>query len=167
MIMKTDNFFEDLAETKKMLQKADIPMIASTHFDGWQGARSNELSDGYQPIKEHIIKTIEKKFNLNRKDFKKIDVGLHERKDLKVNIHQDESDLNVLIFLHGENNIYNGTGFYNKTSEAEILDLSVGFKENRAICFNPKTPHASLTGLMPGQSSLRWTINTFFYKEVA
>ena len=165
--MITDNFFEDLDETKKMLEKANIPMISSTNLDGWQGARSNELSDGHQAIKEHIVKTIEKKFNLNRLDFQKIDVGLHERKDLKVNIHKDESDLNVLIFLHGETNIYNGTGFYNKTPEAEILDLSVGFKENRAICFDPKTPHASLTGLMPEQSSSRWTINTFLYKEVA
>ena len=165
--MITDNFFDNLEETKKMIKNSNIETYSSTDNDGWQGLRTKDLGQSHLNIKEHIIKTIEKKFNLDRKDFKKIDVFLHNRKDQKVNIHQDESDFNVLIFLSGDFNIYNGTGFYNKTPKAEILDLSVGFKENRAICFDPKIPHASLTGLSPDKSSHRWTINTFLYKEVA
>lgn len=165
--MITDNFFDDLDKTKKLIDASNIKTYEPGEGQGWQGLRTKDLDDGHSDVKEHIIETIEKKFNLDRKDFKKIDVFLHNRKDLKVNIHQDESDLNVLVFFDGDFNIYNGTGFYNKTPEAEILDLSVGFKENRAICFDPKIPHASLTGLSPDHSSYRWTINTFLYKEAA
>lgn len=163
MIQITDNFFEDISEAHKKFKDASVPMLDPTDQDGWQGSRSNEFDD-VPELKEYVIQNIERAFNLNRKDYSKIEIVLHYRKDLKVNIHQDDSDLNVLIFFEGEHNIYNGTGFYHKTPEAEILDLSVGFKQNRAICFSPKTPHASLTGLNTTLSSPRWTINSFLYK---
>lgn len=163
MISITDNFFDDLESIKKKID--DVLYTESDGSIGWQGMRSDELSESQPDLYEILVSTIEKRFSIDRSDYRKIEFGFHYRKDNVVNIHQDDSDHNCLIFLKGDFNIWNGTGFYEKTPEAEILSLSVGFKENRAIFFDPKIPHSSLTGLNPEMSSARWTLNTFMYKK--
>lgn len=163
MILIEDNFFSDIEQIKKKID--DVLYTESDGTTGWQGMRSDELSESQPELYEMLVTTIEKKFGVNRNSYKKIEFGFHYRKDSTVNIHQDESDHNCLIFLKGDLSIWNGTGFYEKTSEAEILSLSIGFKENRAIFFDPKIPHSSLTGLNPEMSSARWTLNTFMYKK--
>lgn len=163
MISIVDNFFDDLESIKKKID--EVLYTESNGSMGWQGMRSDELSESQPELYETLVSTIEKRFGIDRNDYKKIEFGFHYRKDNSVNIHQDDSDYNCLVFLKGDFNIWNGTGFYEKTPEAEILSLSVGFKENRAIFFDPKIPHASLTALNPEMSSARWTLNTFMYKK--
>jgi len=60
--------------------------------------------------------------------------------------HIDLNNLNCLIYIKGNYLINSGTGFYdyNKDKNESILNTHVGFKENRAIIFDPKIYHASL-----------------------
>ena len=76
----------------------------------------------------------------------------------KVMAHTDsERDFNFILYLKGEELIYNGTGFYYKNN----LNTYIGFVENRAIFFDGKNNlHTNLQAL--GPSSGRHTINIFY-----
>jgi|TARA_R100001509_G_scaffold75539_1_gene42234 hypothetical protein len=66
---------------------------------------------------------------------------------------------NCLIYLKGEELMYNGTGFYYN----DDLHTYVGFVQNRALFFNGgDVMHTNLQAL--GPSSNRFTLN-IFYKE--
>lgn len=79
----------------------------------------------------------------------------------KVLPHTDDTNAtyNCLIYLKGEELMYNGTGFYHNNN----LHTYVGFVQNRALFFNGgDVLHTNLQAL--GPSSNRFTLN-IFYKE--
>jgi hypothetical protein len=58
--------------------------------------------------------------------------------------HADTCNVNCIVYIKGNELINSGTGFYDKRENEYILNLHVGFKENRAIIFDSKIYHASL-----------------------
>lgn len=165
MIFIKDNFFSDLNEIKKILQK--IPVYSDKDWERktnkkihWQGNRSDDFGvfhkDVYEIIKNNIEATFEKKFKINW-------MCLHERKDERMNPHQDTDghDTNCLIYISGLEGVQNGTGFYNNNE----LSVSVGFVENRAILFPSNHLHSCLQAIYPDNSSSRVTINCFMEEQ--
>lgn len=67
-------------------------------------------------------------------------------KHTKMTPHIDPCGLNCLVYLKGLTMLNSGTGFYEYLKEADdyIISRHIGFKENRAIIFDSKIPHASL-----------------------
>jgi hypothetical protein len=61
--------------------------------------------------------------------------------------HKDPGGiLNILIMISGPEAVTNGTVFYYGTEENCVLDMHVGFRENRAVMFPSNkihSPHAS------------------------
>ena len=75
----------------------------------------------------------------------------------KVLNHTDDNDYNFILYLKGNELVYNGTGFYTKNN----LNTYIGFVENRAIFFDGRNNmHTDLQAL--GESSFRYTINIFY-----
>ena len=76
----------------------------------------------------------------------------------KVLAHKDlGKDFNFILYLRGNELIYNGTGFYTKNN----LNTYIGFVENRAIFFDGKNNlHTDLQAL--GPSSGRHSLNIFY-----
>ena len=58
--------------------------------------------------------------------------------------HEDTCTINCIVYIKGDELINSGTGFYDKKEKQYVLNLHVGFKENRAIIFDSKIYHASL-----------------------
>lgn len=77
-------------------------------------------------------------------------------------IHKDLDDYNFILYLRGKEILFNGTGFF-KENQEEGLDVTVSFKENRALFFNGcDVYHSDLQSF--GESSFRYTINIFYKK---
>lgn len=84
----------------------------------------------------------------------------------EINAHRDESEYNFLLYLYGEELVYNGTGFWTKQTKDGNLDLNtyIGFKRNRGIFFNGSDIlHGDLQAL--GPSSPRYALTLFLDKE--
>tara|TARA_R110002020_G_scaffold331576_1_gene547063 strand:+ start:1626 stop:2135 length:510 start_codon:yes stop_codon:yes gene_type:complete len=62
----------------------------------------------------------------------------------KPTIHTDLHKINCIIYLKGQSQINNGTGFYEKKKGTYVLNSHIGFKENRAVFFRGDRKHASL-----------------------
>ena len=105
-----------------------------------------------------LFKKIKKQFFPNVK--LKIDsASYHWRHNKeKVLAHTDAGkDFNFILYLRGNELVYNGTGFYYKNN----LNTYIGFVENRAIFFDGKNNlHTDLQAL--GPSSGRHTLNIFY-----
>ena len=78
--------------------------------------------------------------------------------------HNDNCDLNCLVYLKGNEIINSGTGFYDKKEEEYVLNRHIGFKENRALIFDSKIFHASLQ-FNKDAGSRYIMANFFYYKE--
>tara|TARA_R100001591_G_scaffold117820_1_gene138262 strand:+ start:870 stop:1358 length:489 start_codon:yes stop_codon:yes gene_type:complete len=106
---------------------------------------------------EWLFKKIKKQFfpNVNLKVNKGSYHLRHNAK--KVMSHEDEEDYNFILYLKGDELVYNGTGFYYKNK----LNTYLGFINNRALFFDGKNNvHTDLQAL--GKSSPRHTINIFY-----
>jgi|TARA_R100001460_G_scaffold85919_1_gene127244 hypothetical protein len=165
VIIVKDNFFSDLDEIKKILQK--VPVYSNEDWERstnkkiyWQGNRSNDFGTSHKDIYDMIKKNIEVTF---KKKFKINSMCLHERKDERMNPHLDTDghDTNCLIYISGVQGIQNGTGFYNN----DELSVSVGFMENRAILFPSNHLHSCLQAIYSKKSSFRVTVNCFMEEE--
>jgi|TARA_R100001460_G_scaffold6127_1_gene16268 hypothetical protein len=73
--------------------------------------------------------------------------------------HHDVCAYNCLIYLVGDKLINNGTGFYEKFNDQYQLHTHIGFKENRAILFNPSIHHCPLQ--FAGNSTPRYIMSNF------
>ena len=81
----------------------------------------------------------------------------HNKTRVLPHLDKEHNDYNCIIYLKGNELIYNGTGFYYNNS----LHTYVGFVKNRALFFNgAKVYHTDLQGL--GESSIRYTLNVFY-----
>ncbi len=109
-----------------------------------------------------ILKKIKDEFFLHD-DLKPVEIRAHLKHNTKEpHAHRDgKGDKEVwsfLLYVKGEQLLYNGTAFYGQDSK---LNTYVGFQENRALLFNSgKIYHTDLQAL--GQSSPRYSLNIFY-----
>ena len=90
----------------------------------------------------------------------------HRSNDVGYYGNTDEHDMNILVYLQGEELLYNGTGFWTKENQDGSVDLNtyIGFKINRGIFFNGgEIKHADLQGL--GPSSPRYALTLFLDRK--
>tara|TARA_R100001591_G_scaffold60665_1_gene70339 strand:+ start:1342 stop:1836 length:495 start_codon:yes stop_codon:yes gene_type:complete len=81
----------------------------------------------------------------------------HNKNQTLPHLDSDRNDYNCIIYLRGDELLYNGTGFYHNNS----LHSYVGFVKNRALFFNgAEVYHTDLQSL--GQSSMRYSLNIFY-----
>ena len=79
-------------------------------------------------------------FNLKKREHSYFLSGKHK----EAFPHQDEGVLNCIVYLKGKELLNSGTGFYDRQKDNLVLNRHIGFKENRAIMFDPKIFHSSL-----------------------
>ena len=105
-----------------------------------------------------LFDKIKQNFFLN-KELKVVNASYHLRHNKeKVMAHKDDCAYNFILYLKGQQLMYNGTGFYDKNNN---LNTYVGFVENRALFFDGRNNlHTTLPAL--GESSPRHTINIFY-----
>tara|TARA_A100001391_G_scaffold87232_1_gene57671 strand:- start:51 stop:536 length:486 start_codon:yes stop_codon:yes gene_type:complete len=106
---------------------------------------------------EWLFKKIKKQFfpNINLKE---VICCYHWRHNKETVLsHVDGADFNLLLYLKGDELVYNGTGIYSGNN----LNTYIGFVKNRAIFFDGKNNiHTDLQAL--GPSSGRYTLNIFY-----
>ena len=109
------------------------------------------------PENEWFFTKIKKQF-FPDVNLKVIESSYHLRHNTKkVLSHTDNANYNFILYLKGDELIYNGTGFYYKNN----LNTYLGFVKNRALFFDGKNNiHTDLQAL--GESSPRYTINIFY-----
>tara|TARA_Y100000004_G_C8754397_1_gene343823 strand:+ start:84 stop:581 length:498 start_codon:yes stop_codon:yes gene_type:complete len=150
-----DNFL-NAEEFKILYNNIDkINYVPKTNGDGNYGFRHNFDQNSEN---QWLFKKIKEQF------FPNTDLEIHEcayhlrHNHTKVLPHKDiYDDYNFILYLKGEELVYNGTGFYYKNN----LNTYIGFVENRALFFDGKNNgHTDLQAL--GPSSKRHTINIFY-----
>jgi hypothetical protein len=102
---------------------------------------NSSLDFNHFAVKE--MKNILKNMGLNIKSFEHN--YLLSTKHKGATPHEDPlNDVNCLVYLKGDQLMNSGTGFYDKVNKDYVLNSHIGFKENRAIIFDPKIYHCSL-----------------------
>jgi len=96
-------------------------------------------------------------FNQNLRVYKcRFDMR-HNKTQILPHLDSNKNDYNCIVYLKGEELLYNGTGFYHNND----LHTYVGFVKNRALFFNgSEVYHTDLQCL--GPSSIRYTLNIFY-----
>tara|TARA_S200002703_G_scaffold119138_1_gene104859 strand:- start:3060 stop:3563 length:504 start_codon:yes stop_codon:yes gene_type:complete len=160
-----DQIFDE-EELKKVTQLAlNLPYTHRSNDVGYYGNRCDlEINDTNVWIFDKLKKIFFPNENLKTDRF-----AFHMRSNTnikKVNVHTDEHDMNILVYLQGEELLYNGTGFWTKENQDGSVDLNtyIGFKINRGIFFNGgEIKHADLQGL--GPSSPRYALTLFLDRK--
>ena len=110
------------------------------------------------PVQNKIKDLIKENFNFEISDFLETTytmVGAADRPRPHTD-WQNGCTHQCLIYMHGEESVNNGTGFYRDTQ----LSMHVGFVQNRAIFFSSDVFHAPLQ--WAGNGSFRYSIGNFF-----
>lgn len=130
-------------------------------------------------VKEINNRYLKQRFNFPTSKYSNYNEVIYLRKPecvLYKEIHKDNGETrsikgfvkpkwNLLVFLKGDFNTANGTGFFELNKDKEfVLDRSIGFKKNRAILFRSKLWHGSLQPIEKNFSSWRYTFNSFISK---
>ena len=147
-IIVKDNFF-----TKEILNKVQNE-ISHLNFANRNTTVNEQSQNVYQKIyfnvplyKEHFaVQEVTK----NLQNYSSIPIDHFESdyflstKHTEPTPHADTCKINCIVYIKGNELINSGTGFYDKKEKQYVLNLHVGFKENRAIIFDSKIYHASL-----------------------
>ena len=146
MIKIIDNFFpeqdlklvKDFALNKAFYTPRYFSDTKEKNKENYYGSRFDLIN---QPkLLELFKKQAELNFKIKIKKLKK-DSGIDLRKLDHFKPHVDsnsKSDVNILIMIHGDTAVENGTVFYTDNQ----LDIHVGFKENRGILFPSNKVHS-------------------------
>tara|TARA_R100001510_G_C7645900_1_gene203218 strand:+ start:589 stop:1080 length:492 start_codon:yes stop_codon:yes gene_type:complete len=150
-----DNFFseKEFNIIQSNISKLDLKIM--TNENGIYGFRHTFEKD---KDNEWMFAKIKQAF-FRKKDLHLKHASYHLRhNNKKVMSHTDGPDYNFILYLKGQELVYNGTGFYDKNNN---LNTYVGFVENRALFFDGKNNvHTDLQAL--GESSPRHTLNIFY-----
>ncbi len=105
----------------------------------------------FDPIKTIIKENIEKKFNVKIKkiigEFNYTMVlNTKESYPHTDGVDSNDKDFNTqfILYIKGNNELTNGTGFYTKKNDNYHLTTHIGFVENRALLFKNKVMHSPL-----------------------
>ena len=171
MIKIIDNFFKD-KDLKKVqdfaLNKAYyIPRFFNdTTEKNKQNFYGNRWHlDDDQDLKKLFIKQAELKFKLKINNICS-GSGIDQRNLDHWKPHKDRFKTNILIMLSGPTAVSNGTVFYHGTLDDCVLDIHVGFRENRAILFPSDWIHSPHVSNVPNLK--RYTASLFLtdYEEI-
>tara|TARA_R100001015_G_C4521657_1_gene90500 strand:+ start:107 stop:607 length:501 start_codon:yes stop_codon:yes gene_type:complete len=148
-----DNFLNE-KEFKILYNNVDkVSYVPKVDIEGRNYGFRYEF--GENSDNQWLLKKIKKQFfpNTNLKPNGCMHYHLRHNHE-KVLAHTDPNDdYCFILYLKGEELVYNGTGFYHENN----LNTYVGFVENRAIFFDGKNNlHTDLQAL--GESSFRYTI---------
>jgi len=144
-IIVKDNFFDLKTLSKihnEILNSNFSNRFVDLKYTSYQKIYFNlNLNFNHYSVKE-VLKKLKKTYKLNVKPH--VHSYFLSTKHEEATPHNDtNSDINCLIYLKGETELNNGTGFYDKNDKYD-LNQHVGFKENRAIIFDSEIFHASL-----------------------
>jgi hypothetical protein len=156
-----DNFFTQKEYDILVNNLNRINFEPSENPDHKDGHFSFHHSFTYDSNNKWIFDKIKNNFfNKNLKIFScRFDMR-HNKTETLPHLDGEHNDYNCIVYLKGDELLYNGTGFYHNTH----LHSYVGFVENRALFFKgSEVYHTDLQSL--GPSSIRYTLN-IFYKEV-
>lgn len=172
MIKIIDNFFnqEDLNRVQDfVLNKAyyepkfydDTTEKTKENFFGNRWHFNDNLN-----IKELFIKQSELKFNIKIKEIHP-DSGIDQRNldSFKPHVDINMGLQNVLIMISGPTAVTNGTVFYYGTTDKCILDMHVGFRENRALMFPSNKVHSPHASNIPNLKRFTATLFLKDYEE--
>ena len=118
-----------------------------------------------EDLKKLFIKQAELKFKL------KINSicggsGIDQRNLDHFKPHVDNAKLNILIMLKGPTAVSNGTVFYYGIPDDCVLDIHVGFRENRSVLFPSKWVHSQHASNIPNLKRYTATLFVTDYEEV-
>ena len=176
MIQIIDNYFKSKDLDFMLHLCGHLQMGAYTTEKGIYAFGSKEL-----PAKVNEInnKALQERLNFPVSKYHNYDSVIYLRKPETIlydEIHRDHTETksvhgttnakwNLLVYLKGDFNTANGTGFFELNKDKQfVLDRSIGFKQNRAILFRSKLWHGSLQPLQKDVSSWRYTFNCFISK---
>jgi hypothetical protein len=166
-----DNFFSKEVHNKILMDLSKLKFANRSKIDSIGKAKDNPYQKIYFSVQltpdYFVVKEI---FNFLHNNFKfKLKSKEHayflSTKHQEMTPHIDElADLNCLIYLKGEEIVNSGTGFFEKQENgAVVLNRHIGFKENRAIIFDPKIYHTSLQ--YNKDAKMRYVMANFFTYE--
>jgi hypothetical protein len=153
-----DNFLTEKEFNIICSNLTKIPFQVSTNEEGNFGFR---YDFEHNTENDWLFKKIKREFFPNIK-LKKSQPCYHWRHNThRVFSHVDKrTDYNFMLYLKGEELVYNGTGFYHQNN----LNTYIGFVKNRALFFDGhNNVHTDLQAL--GKSSPRYTLNIFYKYE--
>tara|TARA_R100001163_G_C4975218_1_gene133585 strand:- start:82 stop:630 length:549 start_codon:yes stop_codon:yes gene_type:complete len=167
-----DNFFklEFLSKIKNELLNSVFVNRFTDNEGVYQKIYFNiDLDNNHYAVQE-VFKILNKEYNFGVEYLKSYYFLSAKHKEAtphndKYNTDGTENDnyFNCLIYLKGENVLNSGTGFYDLDENNKFsLNRHVGFKENRAIIFDPKIFHTSLQ--FNTQSTTRYVMANFCKK---
>jgi hypothetical protein len=144
-IIVEDNFF------KKEILNSIYHELMTNNFTNRMAEYGNVYGREYFQVKlnqahyvaQLTMKNLERLFNLKCTDINSQYVLTTKHTEAKPHIDISH-EFNCLIYLKGESIVNNGTGFYDKINDDYKLNTHIGFKENRAIIFDPLIYHSSL-----------------------
>jgi bifunctional N-acetylglucosamine-1-phosphate-uridyltransferase/glucosamine-1-phosphate-acetyltransferase GlmU-like protein len=151
MIKIIDNFFDDVlfkniqnhVSTKLCFEPRYLPDTTEKTKENHYGSRFVLTQD--PNLFKTFIKQCEKTFKIKIKETYK-DSGVDLR-NLDFFIPHDDvptgSKINILIMIKGRTAVNNGTVFYHKEKDKSVLDIHVGFRENRAVLFPSSWVHSA------------------------
>jgi hypothetical protein len=163
LLIVKDNFFDD------KIYKKIVNETLNLKFEN----RSTSLKGCYQKTYFHVqlhlnhfaVKEVSRL--LNNYGFNLLGPSEHNyflsTKHEEATPHDDNADLNCLIYIKGNEIINSGTGFYDKKEGNYVLNRHIGFKENRALIFDSKIFHASLQFNKGAEK--RYIMSNFFTLE--
>lgn len=153
-----DNFLE---EKEFKIISNNLNKIDFSYRDKGKDEYTDGFRHEFEPRNDSdwFFKKIKENFFPNKK-LKPVLCAYHLRCNKVKLIHKDHLDYNFILYLKGKETLFNGTGFFKEKQEEE-LDVTVSFKENRALFFNGKDVlHSDLQSF--GDSSFRSTVNIFY-----
>jgi hypothetical protein len=168
-----DNFLEpnQLIDIQKMINKVTFKecYLGDDKNKGLFAYRYlfSEDAEYELPHKEVILSKIESLGFVSRKThvFDEISIDTRHNTERPL-VHVDPTALNFLLYLHGDDTLSNGTGFWHpdKKNETKTLSAHVGFVENRAVLFTGSTiPHSDLQSFEG--SSRRFCLTIFVHEK--
>jgi hypothetical protein len=168
MIQIVENFFtdkqlknvQDFALNKAVYTPKFFPNTTEKNDQNSYGNRFCFFQEKSNKLYKLFVNRAKLKFKINILKIKP-DSGLDVRKLTIWKFHVDISKLNLLVMLHGEENIYKGTVF--QTNQREVSTV-VGFKPNRAILFPSKTYHSPHSALNNNFNVYRYSATMFIEK---
>jgi hypothetical protein len=173
MIKIIDNFFkdkdlksiQDFVLTKAYYIPRFIDDTIEKNKENYYGNRwllKNDLN-----LKKLFIKQTELKFKIKINKVHE-DSGIDQRNLDRFIPHHDSKEgiiMNMLVMLSGPEAVTNGTVFYHDSVKGRVLDMHVGFRENRALLFPSSKYHSPHFSNVPNLKRYTATLFIQDYKE--
>ncbi len=165
MIKIIDNFFKDNVLVNLQNHITTRLQYTPQFFqDATEKTKENHYGDRFHLSKDAnlfslFVNTAEEKFKIKLKKVSD-ESGIDLRNLDHFKPHVDvATKINILVMLKGPTAVTNGTVFYSGSPDDCVLDIHVGFKENRAVMFPSNWVHSQHAS--PVKNLRRYTATLF------